>query len=231
MCKKKKKKKKNYRPASNLSYLSKVLGRVIAKQLTDHMSRNKSLQAAYKRFHSTETTLLKVHNDIMWTMEKKGITILVLLDLPLLLTLSTTLLTRMELLLGIRGVPLQWFKSYLAAMTQRVHIDRGFSSPQDLNFGVPQGSCLGPQLFLVCMLLQGNIIRKHGMSSKCMRTILRFIFPSARLHLVVFSGSITEVHEWIMVNFLNVGEKNKNKKTKKKKKNQTNKQTNKSVVD
>ena len=48
---------KNYRPVSNLSYLSKVLERVVAKQLTDYMRRNnlhESRQAAYKRFHSTE---------------------------------------------------------------------------------------------------------------------------------------------------------------------------------
>ena len=124
---------------------------------------HESCQAAFKRFYSTETTLLKVHNDIMWTMERKGITILVLLDLSAAFDVidHNVLFTRMELLLGIRGMPLQWFKSYLAARNQRVHIDGSFSSPQDLSCGVPQGSCLGPQLFLVYMLPLGNIIWKH----------------------------------------------------------------------
>ena len=79
---------------SNLSYLSKVLERVVAKQLTDHTSQNnlhESRQATYKHFLSPETTFLKVHNNIMWTMEKKGITILVLLDLSAAFELSITM--------------------------------------------------------------------------------------------------------------------------------------------
>ena len=42
---------------------------------------HKPLKSAYKQFHSTETALIKVHNDIMWAMERKGVTILLLLDL------------------------------------------------------------------------------------------------------------------------------------------------------
>ena len=205
---------KNYRPVSNLSYLSKVLERVVAKQLTDHMSQNnlhESRQAAYKRFHSTETTLLKVHNDIMWTMERKGITILVLLDLSAAFDVidHNVLFTRMELLLGIRGMPLQWFKSYLAARTQRVHIDGSFSSPQDLSFGVPQGSCLGPQLFLVYMLPLGNIIRKHDMELQMYADdtqIYVSICPVTPCGVVQAVSKIevciTEVHKWMMANFL-----------------------------
>ena len=71
---------KNYRPVSNLPFLSKVLERVVAKQLTDYMCNHnlhEPLQSAYKRFHSTETSLLRLHNDILWAMEKQGITILV----------------------------------------------------------------------------------------------------------------------------------------------------------
>ena len=63
---------KNYRPVSNLPFLSKVIEKVIAKQLTVHMLKHdifEEFQSAYKANHSTETTLLKVFNDIMLNLD------------------------------------------------------------------------------------------------------------------------------------------------------------------
>ena len=145
---------KNYRPVSNLTFISKVLERVVARQLTNYMSDHhlhEPMQSAYKRFHSTETALLRVHNDIMWTMEKQGITILVLLDLSAAFDTidHKVLLARMEELLGVQDIPLKWFASYLSGRTQRLHINNHFSQPRELLSGVPQGSVLGPLLFLI----------------------------------------------------------------------------------
>ena len=111
---------------------SKVLERVVARQLTNYMSDHhlhEPMQSAYKRFHSTETALLRVHNDIMWTMEKQGITILVLLDLSAAFDTidHKVLLARMEELLGVQDIPLKWFASYLSGRTQRLHINNHFS--------------------------------------------------------------------------------------------------------
>ena len=63
---------KNYRPVSNLSYISKLLERVVAGRLTDYMTENnlhEHLQSAYKPSHSTGTALVKVQNDILTSME------------------------------------------------------------------------------------------------------------------------------------------------------------------
>jgi hypothetical protein len=160
---------KNYRPVSNLPFISKVLERVIAKQLNEHMSQHQlhePFQSAYKQFHSTETALLKVHNDIMWSMERQGVTILVLLDLSSAFDTidHRVLLTRLCDLLGVTDIPLEWFTSYLADRSQRVCIDGKFSNIQFLRYGVPQGSALGPLLFLVYTLPLGNIIRDYGLA-------------------------------------------------------------------
>jgi hypothetical protein len=74
----------NYRPVSNLSFLSKVTEKAVAKQLTEHMTTHKlhvPIQSAYRQNHSTETALLKVLNDILVSVDKGDGVILILLDL------------------------------------------------------------------------------------------------------------------------------------------------------
>ena len=74
---------KNCRPVSNLSFLSKVLERVVAARLTNYMTINQlhePMQSAYRACHSTETALVQVQNDILRTLDQGGAAILVLLD-------------------------------------------------------------------------------------------------------------------------------------------------------
>ena len=109
---------KNYRPVSNLSFLSKVLERVVAARLTNYMTINQlhePMQSAYRACHSTETALVRVQNDILRTLDQGGAAILVLLDLSGAFDTidHSILLSRMESVLGVKGSALQWFKSYL----------------------------------------------------------------------------------------------------------------------
>ena len=70
---------KNYHPVNNLSFLSKVLERVVAARLTNYMTINQlhePMQSAYKACHSTETALVQVHNDILCTLDQGGAAIL-----------------------------------------------------------------------------------------------------------------------------------------------------------
>ena len=114
---------KNYRPVSNLSYISKLLERVVAKRLTDYMTENnlhEHLQSAYKPGHSTETALVKVQNDILTSIDQHGIVILVMLDLSAAFdTIDHDILfSRMENTLGIMGQALAWFKARLTQTCQ-----------------------------------------------------------------------------------------------------------------
>ena len=75
---------KNLRPVSNLAYISKLTGRAVFNQIYDHLVRSglyPLLQSAYSRYHSTETALVNVANDILLNKKSQRVTLLVLLDL------------------------------------------------------------------------------------------------------------------------------------------------------
>ena len=143
---------KNFRPISNLFFVSKLAERVAADQIQSYLNEHDlfpSLQSAYCRHHSTETALLQVKNDILMNMENQKVTLSVLLDLSA--TFDTVdhwiLLDRLQFDFGIPGSALNWIESSLCTRTQRIYIDGVLSSNFNLKFGVPRGSCLGPLLF------------------------------------------------------------------------------------
>ena len=82
------------------------------------------LQSSYRKQHSTETALIKVHNDILMNMNKQHVTLLVLLDLSSAFTRShDILLSRLQSNFGVHGTVLSWFESYLVGRRQRVFIN------------------------------------------------------------------------------------------------------------
>ena len=109
------------------------------------------LQSAYKAGHSTETALLCVQNYILLDLDKRRGVILVLLDLSAAFDTidHDLLLRRLADKLGITGVAYALFKFYLSGRSQVIYIDKETSSLVILIFGVPQGSVLGPLLFLM----------------------------------------------------------------------------------
>ena len=160
---------KNYRPVSNLTFISKTIERAVANQLNGHLLTNslhEAHQSAYKRFHSTETALLKVHNDILVALDERQPVFLLLLDLSAAFDTVNhyTLLSRLQLRYGITGQALFWLKLYLCNRTQTVSINNLLSSSRTLDFGVPQGSVLGPILFSLYTAPITDIICSHGLN-------------------------------------------------------------------
>ena len=143
---------KNYRPVSNLSFISKILEKIVANRLQAHIKNShlsNPLQSAYKKHHSTESALLKVHNDIIISMDKGDVTALTLLDLSAAFDTidHATLTDRLSDWYGISGQAQIWFSSYLQNRHKSVKIEDTFSDKVTLSYGVPQGSVLGPVLF------------------------------------------------------------------------------------
>ena len=98
-------------------------------------------QSAYKECHRTETAMLKNLNDLLNLADKGEITILSLLDLSAAFDTidHDIMLTRLSTSFGIKGVALQWFKSYLTERTFSITMDGVSSSQYTLKFGVPRG--------------------------------------------------------------------------------------------
>ena len=108
---------KNYRPVSNLPCLSKLLEKVAQTQLQRFLTACDKLpihQSAYRQFHSTETALLKVLNDLLQAADRGQVSSLCLLDLKAAFdTVDHELLVlRLQRSFGIRGIALAWFISY-----------------------------------------------------------------------------------------------------------------------
>ena len=159
---------KNYRPVSNLPFLSKVLEKVVDSRLERHLTENSlhaDHQSVYRKFHSAETALLKVQNDILHSLDKNCVTVLVLLDLSAAFDTidHQTLLTRLEKQYGISDKPLKWVSSYLSERFQSVSVNGEQSQPVLMKYSVPQGSVLGPKYFTMYTKPVGAICRSHGL--------------------------------------------------------------------
>ena len=156
----------NYRPISNLSFIGKVIEKVVATQLGNFMSNNNLhdiSQSAYKQSHSCETALLKVLNDTHLALDQGKCVLLAMLDLSAAFDLVNhdILATRLQTELNITGTVLAWMNSYLRNRPQSVIIGSSTSARQELLTGVPQGSVLGPLLFLIYILPLRRIFQKH----------------------------------------------------------------------
>ena len=155
---------KNYRPVSGLYFLSKLVERVVAKQLTSYINNNilgNPHQSAYKPDHSTEIALLSIKNEIHLSLERGEHTALVLLDLSVAFDTidHNILLGYLKSWFGLGGTILEWFVSYLSNHCQAIKIGSTLSELSKLIYGVPQGSVLGPLLYSITPL--GKIISLH----------------------------------------------------------------------
>ena len=142
----------SWRRIFNLSCISKILEKVVASRLRSHICIHGLFnvsQSTYKQFHSTETALLKVQNDINLNIDNGKVTALTLLDLSAGFDTidHDILITRLSTWYGISGTALSWFTSYLTDRRQAIKIGNCFSDMQPTSYGILQGSVLGPLLF------------------------------------------------------------------------------------
>ena len=147
------KKASDFRPINTLPIFEKTLEIVVKEQLVQYLDNNKILideQSGFRRKHSCETAIQLVLNDWKTSIDNRKLVGILFLDLKRAFeTIDRNILLIKLSKYGISGVVLKWFKSYLTNRKQRVKYNKEFSDEINIDYGVPQGSVLGPILFII----------------------------------------------------------------------------------
>jgi hypothetical protein len=201
----------NYRPISHLSFLSKLTERVVKSRLTDFLTEHKllnSFQSAYTKFHSTETALLAVHDQLIRANSQQQVSCLCLLDLSAAFDTidHSILLERLSSWFGISGTVLAWVKSYLTSRSFYVQVRDSQSLVYQLLYGVPQGSVLGPLLFILYTTPLSTIISKssvhHHLYADDTQLFISFSSNKFLENVSLLENTIAEVSSWMSANLL-----------------------------
>jgi hypothetical protein len=160
---------KNYRPLSTFPFLAKIEEKVLYDQLNCYIEENKlypESQSSYRKYHSCETALVRMSDDIQKHINNKMNVYLLLLDSSAAFDTidQRILLYKLEKHYNIRGKALQMIASYFEDRTFSVKIKEIQSSPKKLSHGVPQGSLLGPLFYILYTKEIEWIVQKHGLS-------------------------------------------------------------------
>ena len=196
----------NYRPVSNLSFMSKLIERAVASQLNDYLVANGLLprfQSAYRKGHSTETAMLRVWSDILMAADRRHVTLLGLLDLSAAFDCvdHSILLQRLRVSIGLVDTVLGWIESFLSGRTQQAVFNGQLSATQPVFFGVPQGSVLGPLLYVLYTAGLANVVSRHGLNMHLYADDIQVYVSTAAEGAVVavdrFAACLVDIESWL----------------------------------
>ena len=209
---------KNYRPISNLSVLSKILEKVVHSKLNKYLIENNlycDVQSGYRTGHSCETLLVKMSDDIIKSIDHKNLVAVVLLDLSAAFDVldHNLLLGKLKSLYGIDGIALKWFDSFLKNRSFSVKVNNETSCLGIVIYGVPQGSILGPLLFILYTKELSDIVASFGLNLQMYAddgSIYVQFNPrdpgNISSTLQNISLCLRQVKKWMLANYLKVNE-------------------------
>jgi hypothetical protein len=156
---------KNYRQVALLSIFSKILERAVFLQVMEYMEQNQLLHPSHHGFrakHSTATALLEMYNGWVEAFDEDKLTAVVMLDLSAAFDVvdPDILLDKLRVY-GFQQCAVSWLESYLRNRHQQVYVDGVLSEPKEVHVGVPQGSILGPLLYIIYTNDLPEVIHNH----------------------------------------------------------------------
>ena len=181
----------NYRPISLLSTFSKIYEKIMHERVTKFLETNRSLhehQYGFRSGRSCEHALLTAQNTLTKALSKKQVSLLLLIDFSKAFDMvDHPILLKKLYRYGIRGTAYQWFKSYLQNREQFVSVNGVDSDKAKIKYGVPQGSILGPLLFIIYINDLPNIYN-----------LAKFILYADDANIIVSGNTLQEIESQIM---------------------------------
>lgn len=203
----------NYRPITNIPFLAKILERIANDQLLTYLNIYNLLptcQSGFRKFYSTETLLLDLCSQIINAQDEGKLSILALLDVSAAFDTvdHDILLERLHKSFGLTGQVLNWIKSYLTDRSSDIEIPGYQKAKLILNYGVPQGSILGPLLYILYTSDLFNLPIQSNLSTKCYADDTQILKTTdskdLSAALMDLKSYITEIANWMESNALSL---------------------------
>ncbi len=198
----------NYRPISVICHIAKIMEKSVQIQLKEYLMKHNFIshvQSAYLKNHSTQSSLHNIVSDILDGINTNSVNMLCFLDLAKCFDTidHDILLCKLEKY-GIRGKNLKFFKKYLSGRKQCVKVNGQLSSILDILFGVPQGSILGPILFLLFINDLPTCLQKCECNLFADDTVIYTMNTDEIKATSDLQCDLDNVHNWFTANRLSI---------------------------
>ena len=204
----------NYRPISLLPLLSKMMEKIVHRRLYQHLTDNNLLdarQGGFRPGHSTSQTCAYFTEDLYTAINNKMITIAVYIDaMKAFDTVNHQILIKKLTKLGISGILLKWLRNYLTNKKQCTIANGKTSEYRNINCGVPQGSVLGPLLFLVYINDISSSILNSKISMYADDTVVYISHSDLEIAIALIQSDLSNLYTWCNRNKLTINCKKTN---------------------
>ena len=191
-----------------LSVFARLFEKIVHDQLSDFLLSNRKLtmsQFAYRKLHSAITSLISVSDYWYGNVDKNDVNFALFLDLKKAFdTVAHEILIGKLKVYGIDGLELEWFRSYLSCRQQYCALNGDKSSSQQVTSGIPQGSCLGPLLFILYLNDFESCLKFSKANLYADDTEVSFSSNEPSDVTRNFQAELKNISEWMRMNKLSI---------------------------